>query len=345
MPYSTAVSAQKTAIFIEGNAGASLSITAVSNTSPAVFTASNTLSVGQVVELGAVVGMDVAGTIGFVTAASGSSFSLGIDLTGYAAGGGAGSAVVKTFIKVKNTRDYSGFDGAATDIDVTNFDSDGMEHRAGLPDGGQLAFNLDVSDADAGQLALRAARASGAVLTWLVVLSNGYQRAFKGYCKKFSEQGAVNGVVKGSADVRINWPVRYYSVATVSGPDSRPRFGVAPAAATFTGATILALLTPISGSANGGKVGGFTLPLTTAGNAGWVAVLASNSAVTFTDSIGGVGAWSGANSAASNYSGADTTPTTASQTYTDPGTGLAWRFFRENYVNAHPSAPAAFTIS
>ena len=141
-------------------------------------------------------------------------------------------------------------------------------------------------------------------------------------------------------DLRASRP----APAPTTAAANAPRYGVAPASATFNGAAILALLNPIPGSSGGGKAGTFTLPTTTAGNAGWVAVQSTNASVTFTDSIGGTGAWSGANSGAGNYTGADTTPTTVSQTYLDSSTGITWRFFRENFVNAHPSTPATYTI-
>lgn len=348
MPYSTAGNAQGTALYIEGAPKASLTITAISQATQAVVTCANSLSVGDLVDFneGQIAGMpEIFGLLGFVVAASSTSVTLNIDSSGFANAGTTGSATGKSWTLIGNIHDYKAFDGKTTSIDVTNLQSKGMEKRPGLQDPGTFSCNLDRVDADPGQLLCLQAQRLSAVKAFKLVLADGEQYAYKGFVDSFDLSGSVNGVNKGTLSIMATGAVNYFGISSSSGVDSRPRFGVAPAAATFVGATVLALLSPIGGSTNGGKAGSFALPTTTAGNAGWVAVLASNSSVTFTDSSGAVGAWSGANSGTANYTGADATPTTVSQTYTDPGTGLLWRFFREDYVNAHPTTPATYTIS
>lgn len=210
MPYSTATSAQNTTLSVEGTPGTSISITAVTSAVAAVFTATNTLAVGSIVELGTIVGMEsLAGTLGIVTVASGTSFTLNIDTSGFGAPGTTGTAIPKTWTKVGNVKDYSGFDGSVTDIDVTNFDSGAMEYRPGLQDFGQFTFNVDVDNTDAGQTLLRTLKTNATTKAFRVVLPNGKIRTFKGYVKKFSETGAVNAVVKAAVDVRITGVVNF----------------------------------------------------------------------------------------------------------------------------------------
>lgn len=346
MPYSTAGNAQGTAFFIEGAPKASLTITAISLATEAVCTAANSLSPGDCVDFGQIAGMpEIFGLLGFVVAATGSQFTVNIDSSGFGSVGTGGAATAKSWTLIGNIHDYKAFSGKTSSIDVTNLQSKAMEKRPGLRDPGDLSANLDRVDTDPGQLLCLAAQAVSAVKSFKLTLADGESYAYKGFIDSFDLSGSVNGVNKGTLTVIATGDVTYFGVTTASGLDSRPRFGVAPAAASFSGATVLALLAPIGGSTNGGKAGSFALPTTTAGNAGWVAVVAANAEVTFTDASGGTGAWSGATSGTANYSGADATPTTVSETYTDPGTGINWRFFRENYVNAHPTSPATFTIS
>lgn len=205
MPFSTAISAQGTAFAIEGTPGTSITITAITKTLLPVVTATNTLAVGDVVEFGAVTGMpEILGLLGIVTVASGTSFTvdLEVDASTFASAGTSGTAVPKTWTTVGNVKDYSGFDGSASELDRTNMASNAMEYAAGLQDFGQFSVNIDVDDTDVGQIALRAAKATAATKAFRLKLPNGKQRAFKGFVKKFSEQGGVNQIVKASVDIR-----------------------------------------------------------------------------------------------------------------------------------------------
>lgn len=208
MPTSTAISAQGSTFSIEGTPGGALSITAITKATSAVVTATNTLAVGDVVEFGTVTGMpEIYGLLGIVTAATGTSFTVKIDSSGYATAGTTGAANPKTWTQVNNVKTYSGFDGSASELDKTNMSSDAMEYAAGLQDFGQFSVNIDVDDTDAGQIAMRAAKTSAATKAFRLRLANGKLRVFKGFVKKFSEEGGVNQIVKGSADIRITGAV------------------------------------------------------------------------------------------------------------------------------------------
>lgn len=210
MPTSTAISAQGSTFSIEGTPGGALTITAITKATSAVCSATNTLAVGDVVEFGTVTNMpEIYGLLGIVTAATGSSFTVNIDSSGFATAGTSGTANPKTWTAVGNCKDYSGFDGSASELDKTNMQSNAMEYAAGLQDFGNFSVNIDVDDTDAGQIALRAAKTSAATKAFKLRLPNGKLRVFKGFVKKFSEQGGVNQVVKASADVRITGAVNF----------------------------------------------------------------------------------------------------------------------------------------
>lgn len=204
MPTSTAISAQGSTFSIEGTAGAAVTITAITKAASAVVTATNTLAVGDVFEFGAVTGMpEIQGLLGIVTVASGASFTVNIDSSAYASAGTGGTGNPKTWVAVGNVKDYSGFDGAVSELDKTFLQSGAMEYAPGLQDFGQFTLNIDVYDSDPGQSALRTAKTAASTKAFRLVLPNSTRRVFKGFVKKFSEQGGVNQIVKASVDVRI----------------------------------------------------------------------------------------------------------------------------------------------
>lgn len=211
MPVSTAISAQGTTFSIEGTPGSAVTITGITKATSAIVTGTHSMSIGDVFEFGVVTGMpEIFGLLGIVTAISTTvSFTVNIDSSGYVAVGTGGTGNPKTWTKVLNVKDYSGFDGSASEIDKTNFDSNAMEYVAGLQDFGQFTINIDVDNTDAGQTALRTAKTAASTKAFKLALPNGKLRVFKGFCKKLSEQGGVNQTVKASCDVRITGVVNF----------------------------------------------------------------------------------------------------------------------------------------
>ena len=210
MSTSTAISGQGTLCQIQGADGSAITITAITKAVAAVVSATNTLAVGDVVLFGAVTNMpEIAGQLGIVTVASGSSFTVSIDSSNFASVGTAGTATPKTWTTIANVKDYQGFDGTTSELDKTHLLSGAMEYAAGLQDFGQFSLTVDVDNTDAGQLALRAAKTAGATKAFRVTLPNGKHRAFMGFVKKFSESLGVNQIVKASVDVRISGVVAF----------------------------------------------------------------------------------------------------------------------------------------
>lgn len=115
-----------------------------------------------------------------------------------------------TVTPIKNIKSFSGFDGAAAEIDVTNLDSTAKEFRIGLKDNGSFSFEIDRDFADPGQVALLAAQVSYAATDFVIYFKNAETWAtYQGYVKKFAIQGGVDQVVKASVDIRISGAVAF----------------------------------------------------------------------------------------------------------------------------------------
>ncbi len=204
---STAQVAQKSKYYVSGTPGSSLTITAVTKAASAVVTAANTLKAGDVVIFGDVTGMpEIVGKIGVVITATTSSFTVGIDTSGFAAVGTAGTATPQTFSKVGGVTDFTPDGGTASVIDITELESDAKEKLQGLQDFGNYSLSYNSDDTDVGQLALIAARASQATVVFKTVYPGSFKvRAFRGFVQKISEPVAgVDKVLKSSATIVVN---------------------------------------------------------------------------------------------------------------------------------------------
>jgi hypothetical protein len=206
------ISAQGTTVSIGTGTGAAKTITAISPGNPAIVTsAAHGLSNGDVVALAAIVGtMSVLnGTSRVVSNVTANTFAMldvnALALT-YTSGG---TATPATYTKINGLISFSGLDGAASDIDVTDLDSVAMEYISGLVDNGKFGYEAKVLNTDAGQLAVRAARASGALKAIKLVFPDGVTASFSVLVKSIPSTGGVNAVLKGSVDTKISGPVAW----------------------------------------------------------------------------------------------------------------------------------------
>jgi hypothetical protein len=202
---STAKIAQGSTLEIAGTDGAAISITAISKAVGAVVTATNTLKAGDVVVFGTVTGMpEIAGRIGIVTGTpTGSSFTVNIDSSGFAAAGTTGTATPKTWVNIANLKEFNGFEGTVSEVDTTNLASLAKEFVPGLEDFGGVTGTVDLDPTDAGQIACMKAKSAQLVTYFrLTYPSASVRRAFQGFMKKFGEQGQVDGTLKSSWEVR-----------------------------------------------------------------------------------------------------------------------------------------------
>lgn len=212
---STAISAQGSTLKIGTGSGSALNVTDVANTSPCEVTLSSVtgLSVGDVVTFASVGGTTELNGNSYVIESIdtlGSTITLaGVDATGYGAHTSGGTATPTTWSAIANVRSFSGFDGSASEIDVTNLSSVAKEFRLGLVDPGMFTIEIDQNNADAGQMALRAAQVSGGITQFKLTLPNAETATFSAFVKKFSTQGGVDAVVRSSVDMRITGAVTW----------------------------------------------------------------------------------------------------------------------------------------
>ena len=131
------------------------------------------------------------------------------DATGYTTYTSGGTATPVQWTKISNVNSYSGFDGSASEIERTNFDSTAKEFILGLFDPGAFAIEVDQDNSDAGQLALMTALVTGVAKSFKLLLPNGNTATFTAYMKKFNSQGAVDQAIRRSAELRISGSITW----------------------------------------------------------------------------------------------------------------------------------------
>ncbi len=128
------------------------------------------------------------------------SFTLGI---------GNGDGPPETFTLVGEIVSFTGFDGQASEIDVTHLKSDAKEFLMGLQDFGTFSIETNYLPSDAGQVKMRAAKASRAIQTFEVTLSDASTINFSGYSLSSPMSGGVDSKVDGSFAIRISGDVTF----------------------------------------------------------------------------------------------------------------------------------------
>jgi len=105
---------------------------------------------------------------------------------------------------------FSGFDGEASDIDITTLASTAKEFRQGLQDFGNFTFELVRDPNDAGQaemLTQKAAQTSSVcVLSFPDDVSLNVA-TFTAYVKSLSTSGAVDEVARGTGNLKVTGTV------------------------------------------------------------------------------------------------------------------------------------------
>jgi hypothetical protein len=215
MPTSSAISAQGAVLSIgTGSGGAKTISGTVGVGNPTILTATaHGFNNGDVVTIAALTGADAAllnGLTFTVLYKTTNTFAVAVDTTGKTITVGSGTATPVTFTQVNNVKTWTGFDGAASELDKTNLSSTAKEFMLGLVDPGQFSFEIDVDMNDSGQSALRSKQQSGAVSNFKIVLPGAVSNltyTFGGYVKKFPVNGGVDQIVKSSVDIRISGTV------------------------------------------------------------------------------------------------------------------------------------------
>lgn len=207
------ISAQGSTLHIATAAGAAKTITAITVGNPAIVTATaHGLSNGDVITLAGITGTMATmlnGTTRVVANKTSNTFALlDADTTGLAYTSG-GTATPQTYTKINGVTSFDGFDGSADELDTTDLDSTAKEYISGLKDEGKFGFEAKTLKTDAGQIALRAARTSGAVVGLKLTLPDTSVASFSVLVKSMPTSGGVNAVLKGKIDCKISGPVAW----------------------------------------------------------------------------------------------------------------------------------------
>lgn len=107
-------------------------------------------------------------------------------------------------VSVANVISFSGFDGEASEIDVTNLSSTAKERIAGLQDFGSVNLEIHPDFTDPGQDLLRDAQSSGELKTFLITLPNGVELQWTGAVKNAQAlNGGVDAALTGSVSLTV----------------------------------------------------------------------------------------------------------------------------------------------
>lgn len=206
------ISAQGSTLQVATGTGSAGTITGISVGNPAIVTiTAHGRSNGDVVTLAGIVGTmaSLNGTSHVVSNKTANTIALlDVDTTGltYTSGG---TATPQTYTKVNGFLSFDGFDGAASEIDTTDFDSVAKEFILGLVDNGKFGFEIKRIATDSGQLALAAARVSGAVTGFKLTLPDTKVATWNALVKTMPVSGAVDAMLKGKVDTRITGAVTW----------------------------------------------------------------------------------------------------------------------------------------
>jgi hypothetical protein len=116
-----------------------------------------------------------------------------------------------SFSTIGNVIDINGPGGQASVIDITNLASTAREKRMGLPDEGQVTFNIQLDPDLATHQLVRNARANRQKSEFRITLTDTTPTTltFAGYVLNFSISLAVDDVVKASVVIEVDGPVTW----------------------------------------------------------------------------------------------------------------------------------------
>lgn len=144
-----------------------------------------------------------------VSVTSSTGFTIPVNTNGLTLTVTSATVTGTNYTGVSNLRTFSGLDGQASEIDVTNLSSAAKEIRLGLVDYGQIQLEADHDLTNAGQARLQAQYVAGSLTPFVLALPNGDTASFHAFVRKFSLQGGVDQVVRRQIDLRITGPVSW----------------------------------------------------------------------------------------------------------------------------------------
>lgn len=134
-----------------------------------------------------------------------------IETQGFVFGVSASGTSPITYTSVSEVVSFSGFDGAAAEIDVTHLQSTAKEFLMGLQDFGSFTIEVNYLPADTGQDLLRTAKSNRDLHYFKVTFSDASFATFTGYVLSASVSGGVDAKVDGSFQIRISGDVTFSS--------------------------------------------------------------------------------------------------------------------------------------
>lgn len=114
-----------------------------------------------------------------------------------------GTTQAPVLTDIVNVTDISGFDGKATQIDVTTLKSTAKERRVGLQDWGSVTLATDINLKEASHAALLAAKQAGTAKDFTVTLSDTSTIKFTAYVSAFPISAKVDAVYQGNITLDI----------------------------------------------------------------------------------------------------------------------------------------------
>jgi hypothetical protein len=109
-----------------------------------------------------------------------------------------GTVGAPSLVPVVNVSDISGFDGKATEIDVTTLTSTAKERVLGLQDWGTVTLNTQINLKEPSHAALLAAKKAGTAKPFTVTLSDASTLVFNAFVSTFPLSAKVDSVYTGN---------------------------------------------------------------------------------------------------------------------------------------------------
>ena len=108
------------------------------------------------------------------------------------------------YADIPEINSFSGPGGSAAVIDVTDLSSLSKEKRMGLQDEGQLSFEFNFIPTNTYHVALRTAKASGALTPFKLIFTDGTTWSFNAYVLSVTVEGGVDNVIRGNCSLEIS---------------------------------------------------------------------------------------------------------------------------------------------
>lgn len=113
------------------------------------------------------------------------------------------------FTEVKEIVSFTGFDGEASEIDVSHMQSTAKEFRMGLADSGGFSVDANYLPEDPGQVAVREAKDDRTLQTFRLTYSDGSKNQFTAFVKSAPQSGGVDDKISTSFSLRISGSVTF----------------------------------------------------------------------------------------------------------------------------------------